>query len=179
MRDVLSIVRVGAVALFVCVVCGCGDGGPEGAANVKLVDGGGIVKYKGAPLAGASVTFIPKNGPVATGTTDLNGKFKLTTGAMAGVAVGDCKVTVSAYEAGGKPVVEGTPGVPGPPANPEDARARMADMAKKMQQNSSGPTNAGPKSIIPELYSKLDTTPLAQRVEADASKNQFTIELKD
>src|SRR5262245_59929095 len=77
---------------------GCG-GSPEGG-DVVLAQAEGVVMFEGSPMAGATVTFIPENGPVAMGTTDLQGKFRLSSGAMAGVAVGKAKATVSAVEAG-------------------------------------------------------------------------------
>src|SRR5262245_47916977 len=93
------------ISLIVCLVvpalllAGCGQEGPA----VTLAEAGGMVTFKGAPLSDATVTFIPDNGPVATGLTDLSGKFKLMTGSRPGVAVGTCKVAVSAYQGGAAP----------------------------------------------------------------------------
>jgi hypothetical protein len=175
MRAVFSIVCLGAIALL---ISGCPDS-PEGAANVKLAEGGGIVKYNGAPLAGANVTFIPDNGPIATGTTDLGGKFKLSTGAMPGVTIGKCKVTVTAYEGGAKPATSENVTIPS-----SNSSVNVEEMKKKMNlgakmRGAAADTTAGPKSIIPESYGKPATTTITQTVESDASKNQFTIELKD
>src|SRR5260370_29634940 len=75
-------------------VAGCGDS-PTGG-NVALAKAEGVVTFKGGPLAGATVTFIPEKGPVASGVTDLEGKFSLSTGTMPGAALGPCNVTVSA-----------------------------------------------------------------------------------
>jgi hypothetical protein len=53
---------------------GCGPKGPE------MVPVTGIVKLDGVPVAGAGVTFMPiSGGRPATGQTDPNGKFTLTT----------------------------------------------------------------------------------------------------
>ena len=172
-RRVLSFVCLGAIVLL---NSGCGDSA-EGGKDVKLAEGSGIVKYNGSPLGGASVTFIPKNGPIATGTTDPNGKFKLTTGALPGVATGVCKVTVIAVEGGGKPAVTDTLAMPTTrPANPEEMRKQMAAMGPQMQSSDEA---SKPKSIIPEIYGNPTTTTLTYTVDSDASKNQFTIDLKD
>ncbi len=157
---------------------GCGDS-PTGGSNVKLAEAGGVVKYNGSPLAGASVTFIPEKGPIATGTTDLSGNFKLSTGTMPGVAIGKCKVTVMAYEGGAKPGAKDEKFTV-----PSSNNVNVEEMKKKMDLTSKmrGATTdaaSGPKSIIPEFYGKLDSTTLAYTVESDVSKNQFTIELKD
>jgi hypothetical protein len=59
-------------------------------------------------------------------------------------------------------------------------RAKMAAAAKQMQESAANAAaSTGPKSIIPEKYGKPTSTDLSYTVVADASKNQFTIELKD
>jgi hypothetical protein len=63
------------------VVCGllllAGGCGPKGPAMVPVT---GTVTLDGAPVAGAGVTFMPiAGGRPATGQTDANGKFTLTT----------------------------------------------------------------------------------------------------
>jgi hypothetical protein len=156
---------------------GCGDA-PEGGSNVKLAEAGGIVTYNGSPLAGATVTFIPDTGPISIATTDLAGKFKLSTGATPGVAIGKCKVTVMAVEGGGKSAAPESPvATNSKPANPEDMKKMMGGAKAKMVDNAGG--NEAPKSIIPEFYGKATTSKLSFTVEADTSKNQFTIDLKD
>src|SRR5262249_49985379 len=87
-------------SLLVSLSAGCGS---DGGTPVRLAEAGGVVTFKGAPLADATVTFIPDNGPIATGVTDLSGKFTLMTGSRAGAAVGPCRVSVAAYAAGAAP----------------------------------------------------------------------------
>lgn len=66
----------------------------------------GVVTYKGAPLAGASVQFIPANsdaasgnlGEAAAGNTDAEGKFMLTSmngDVDKGAIAGEYKVLIS------------------------------------------------------------------------------------
>jgi len=143
---------------------GCSDG----AALPTLVPAGGIVKYKGSPVAGATVMFIPEDGPLAGGTTDLSGKFTLKTGTLEGVAVGNCKVTVTSVE----PDTSGASGSSAP---------SKADMQEKMMQATKSfiekkPGSGGPKSLIPERYAKADSSGLSYIVEKGAP-NQFAIEL--
>jgi uncharacterized protein (TIGR03067 family) len=80
----------------------------QGDKNDKaLVPVEGRVTLDGKPLANATVVFVPvdKGGQRATGTTDQDGKYKLTTlGKKAGVRPGRYKVVISKKE-GGKVVV--------------------------------------------------------------------------
>ncbi len=161
-----------------CALAGCG-GGPEGG-NVTLADAGGTVTYKNAPLAGAMVTFTPEDGPIATGRTDLQGKFKLSTGGMSGVALGKCKATVTAYEGSEAPASSAMASMANKPANEEEGKKMMEAMRSQMQNVGAGPGGAtGPKSIIPTKYASPATTDLSFTVEKDASKNQFAINLID
>jgi hypothetical protein len=55
----------------------------------------GTVEYKGKPVVGAAVTFQPEHGKSATGVTDENGRFVLTTYSTGdGAVVGTHKVTI-------------------------------------------------------------------------------------
>jgi hypothetical protein len=176
-RDLFSIICLGAIGLL---NSGCG-GSPEGG-NVKLAAAGGTVKYNGAPVAQASVTFIPETGPIANATTDMSGKFTLMTGSMSGVALGPCKVTVTYYQAGAKPGTTQNAVAPtGKPSNPEEFRRQMVEgTAEKMRAQSESPdSSSAPKSVIPEIYGKPETTTLTFTVDSDTSKNQFPIDLKD
>jgi len=70
---------------------GCGGPGKPKVAKVK-----GVVKYRGQPLANAGVAFHPANGRTATGQTDDNGEFTLSTfGTADGAIIGEHTVTVS------------------------------------------------------------------------------------
>jgi hypothetical protein len=178
-RGMLLILATGSLALL---LSGCS---PDGASSVTLAEGGGVVTFKGAPLPDATVTFIPDQGPIASGVTDLSGKFKLMTGARPGVVVGTCKVTVSSYTGGAAGATATNVG--GPVTSREEGERRKAEMEKmfqKMSKPGEGSTQdvvigAGSKSVIPERYTKSDTSDLKYTVEKDASKNDFKIELKE
>jgi hypothetical protein len=166
------------VALLLAAGC---DGGPEGG-DVKLAPAGGTVTFKGAPLAGATVTFIPEKGPLAIAQTDLSGKFKLSTGNMAGVALGKATVTVTAYEGGAAPSAADSGGPITPTTKPTDPEAVMKKMearGRQMLEGASKPVVTGPKSVVPEMYTRPDSSPLTFTVVPDGSKNDFKIELKE
>lgn len=82
-----------AVLAMLAIVVGCGDK----QATTAAVEG--VVTYKGAPLPAAVVTFLPSQGRPATGTTDEQGRFRLTTLAPGDGAVpGEHTVLVSKSE---------------------------------------------------------------------------------
>jgi len=55
----------------------------------------GVVTYKGAPVAQAGVLFRPAAGPIAIGTTDGDGHFRLMTANQDGALIGDHRVAVT------------------------------------------------------------------------------------
>lgn len=165
-----SSVRV-VIASFGCMLllAGCGGGNSK---DPKIAAVGGSVTYKGAPVAGATVTFMPDKGPLAIGITDLNGEFKLNSGALVGCAVGPVKVAVR-VEAPGESSNNSVP-KPGSGDFAEQSK-KMADMTMAHQQSAS----TTKKSLIPEKYRDPTSSGLTYTVEADASKNKFKIELQD
>ncbi len=84
-RSVLARNHIGLAGLMVLVlVTGCSKSDHPVVFPVK-----GVVTYKGQPVSGAMVTFFPKTGRPAGGTTGADGKFELSTfapgdGAMPG-----------------------------------------------------------------------------------------------
>ena len=165
-----------AGAAMAVLAAGCGG---AGGGSVSLAEAGGTVTFKGAPLAGASVTFVPENGPVATGTTDLSGKFKLTSGGQPGAAIGPCKATVTAWEGGVAPSPTTTK-----PASKEEHMKQMGDMRAAAMKTGGAATPAseagsGPKSIIPVRYGNADSANLVFTVDKDGSKNDFKIALTE
>ena len=83
---------------FVVVSIGCGGGGASDAPELSVVEG--TVRYKGQPLGGASVSFVPEGGRPATGMTDDNGHFTLTTTVVGdGATIGSHAVMITKLEA--------------------------------------------------------------------------------
>lgn len=135
----------------------------------------GEVTYMGKPIAGASVIFVPEKGALALGTTDNNGKFRLSTGPTRGAVVGAYKVTVSVSLPGAEPAGGALPPAPKTPAEQEAYMKKL----NEMQQMSTTPTAAAPKpaSPIPEKYAKAETSGLSYTVKS-GSANHFKIELQ-
>jgi hypothetical protein len=134
--------------LVVCCVAALGCGGVSDAP--KTVDVTGTVTYNGTPMANLSVAFIPDKGMLASGTTDAEGRFELTTSEPGdGATPGTYKVAINF-------VPEQTPEMPGFP----------------------GSENT-PKSPIPTKYADVSTSGLIATVDTDASKNDFKFELTD
>ncbi len=127
------------------LLLGCG-----GSSGPKVYPAGGIVNYKGKPIAKINVLLSPtsSNGMVAEGTTDETGKFILMTykpgdGAMAG----DYNVSFN-YVPDEVPVMPGMEG------------------SKKVV------------SPIPEKYGDPKKSGHTATVTTDKTKNNFTFDLK-
>jgi hypothetical protein len=128
---------------------GCSDDAPAGPEELATVPAGGVLTYKGKPVANATVSFQSLDGTVSSyGRTDAAGTFTLSTyGEQDGAPPGKYKVTVAA---GGATEIE--PGVlaPEPPG--------------------------GFRSPVPAKYADPDTTEIVVEVK-EGEKNQFTIDL--
>lgn len=148
------------VLLAAIVVAGCGDGGP------KLVPAGGTVKYKGKPIAGATVSLLYEDGNMASGVTNEEGKFTLTTGGRPGAPMGKAKVSVAKVQTtdvGGKSPAELTP---------RDMASMFAKSKEAMKTAA-----AEKKDELPAKYSNPDTSGLVADVQA--KDNDFLFELQD
>jgi hypothetical protein len=160
--------RIAAVLGIVWLVSlsGCSDAG--GTLNLARVKG--KVLYKDQPLAGANVQFADANGQIASGNTDSQGIFTLTTAGRPGVLVGEHKVTITKLEeieaaAAGKAPAQMTP---------ED----MMRMQREGASSGGGPAGP-PKSLIPEKYSQADTSGLSATVSENEAENDFEFRLVD
>ena len=88
-----------AIAFVASVLAGCGGG----STRLETVAAEGVVMLDGEPLADADVALSPEKGPTATGRTDAEGRFKLTTYLPGdGAVVGDHIVTVNKQVAKGQ-----------------------------------------------------------------------------
>ena len=94
--------RIQSLLALLCIVVmavavGCGSDGPPAPEKLPVVPASGVVIYQGKPVAEASVAFQHTEGKVsATGKTDANGKFKLSTyGKDDGAPAGGYRVTVA------------------------------------------------------------------------------------
>lgn len=151
-----------AVATMAAV--GCGQSGPA----VQFVEG--RVLLDGQPVSGATVGFGPVtlgNGLPAAGTTDAEGVFRLTAsggGAPgAGTLPGDYVVTVSK--------VQQTDSKPLP--TPDDP-----DYGKPADSSAPLPAGGPPKYIVPEPYSRPETSGLSATVKRGRNNGEaFVFEL--
>lgn len=168
-------VRGIATALgWVFLAAGCGG---DGATKVALAPVTGTVTYSGGPLAGAIVTFLPENGPLAIGQTGFNGEFTLKSGALSGCAVGPVKAAVRIPSAD-----DATPMGAADPFSSAKSPQEIMEASKKMGEMTLARQTADsskPKSLIPSKYHDVKTSGLSYTVDTDGAKNNFKIELHD
>jgi hypothetical protein len=144
--------------LALLAVLGCsGEVKLEGTSVVS-----GTVKQKGTPLAGATVSFSPVGqgaGKAASGTTDAQGQFTLTTlKAGDGALPGEYQVTVVKNESVGK-------------AYSQEESQQYYMKHQKM------PPAPATKSIVAEKFTKAATSGLTASVKK-GTKNEFTFEVE-
>lgn len=134
--------KVAVCALLAVVTCGC-SGHLDGAPQVDCVPVSGRVTYGGQPLVNYRVTFVPVDGRrAATGVTDADGKFVLSTNQSGdGAPPGECKVAVS-WEG---PPISDTGGQDAPIENPKDMPAPPVKLPPKY----SDPEQSGIKQQVP------------------------------
>jgi len=144
-----------AVLAMLGLMVGCGPNRPE------MAPVSGTVLYEGKPLEGATVKFMPEGeGRPATGTTDAEGRFTLTTFEKGdGAVVGDHVVTVSKYA---KPTVQ--------PIKSDENGVRFRSLAEEQAYYN-------PPSLLPERYGNEVQSPLRATVQSGET-NDITLELK-
>ena len=121
----------------------------------------GTVTQKGAPLAGATVTFAPTatGARAASGTTDATGKFTLTTLSPGdGAFPGDYQVTVTKTETVGKVYTQ------------DEANAYYA-------QNQAYPPSPEIKNVIDAKYASAETSGLKASVKQEGP-NEIKLEVE-
>jgi len=149
-----------------CLVCVFSIGGPGcGSSDPKPIKVSGTVTLDGQPLPDAMVTFLPveKDGQAATGMTDSQGVFSLTTHTTDdGANAGDYKVIVKYSEA----ITEDLTG-----GNAPDLKSMFSKFQKTVKDKKKG----APRFVVPKKYSEPAKSGLRQRVPPDGP---VTIELK-
>ena len=137
---------LGIVVVVSTSFAGCGGGRDDAPETVAAK---GTVTVDGKPMPRLSVAFIPASGKLATGETDEQGNFTLTTNQPGdGAMVGSYSVAINQIQE----VSEAMPGMDGykPPAPPPFARK----------------------------YTDAKTSGLNATVDADPSKNDFKFDLQ-
>jgi hypothetical protein len=143
--------------VLILIMLGVGCGGSKKPVKVE-----GIVKVDGKPTADVLVLFISqeKGGHDANGTTDENGVFHLTSfNTNDGALPGSYKVVVTKTKGGSDIVTK---------ANPKDPDAMRKAMMEGMV-NRTQDRNAAPKTELPEIYSKAETTTLKYQIPYDGT----------
>jgi hypothetical protein len=156
-----------ASLLLTAAGVGCSGGAAD---RPKTYPAEGQVLYNGKPVEGAYVSFWAEEAPrAAEGTTDKDGKFKLSMfelndGAMAG----ENKVVVSKLQPAKAAGSGGT--YTGDSPKPEDMT--KAYLARKDSKTLSS------KDSIPQQYASRESTPLKFEVKAGAN-DPFMIQITD
>ncbi|HEV3236362.1 MAG TPA: carboxypeptidase-like regulatory domain-containing protein [Gemmataceae bacterium] len=137
----------------------------------KPVKVAGVVTLDDQPLPEAFVQLVPLEGSghVATGATDEQGRFELTTyNSRDGALPGEYKVVVNVGSAKDKA---------GPtPVPSNDPAARREGFQKAIKEQRERRTNPTPvESSIHPNYTSADKTPLRQKIPPDGS---LRVELK-
>lgn len=135
------------------VLAGCGGGDTPTTYPVS-----GVVKYDGKPLANVAITFYPAEGRPASGRTNEQGKFILTTFSPDdGAVAGEHRVTIT-------PAAADAPVEPGADIITDASSYAMPD-----------PRKAG----IPQEYMDQTETPLQVKIPDDVKDGEITLEVKD
>jgi hypothetical protein len=171
--------RCNAVFVLALVVAGCGP---------KAVQVEGVVKLDGAPVEGATVTFVTADGKQsASGLTDASGHFSLSTANASGAFPGDYKVLVvkNPEVKGNETMTADSPEymkhMKKMAAEQKTSKENMAgDMMKQMMMGKgkgAASTTPGPKqkSLLPAIYASVETTPLSIKVPPDSQPVQIDL----
>lgn len=150
-----SFIFVYGIALVTAMLAGCGQ-------DAGLCRATGTVRHKGQPVEGAIVTFrCEEQSKIATGTTDMEGRFELNTySAGKGAVAGKHKVTVTKFSA---------------PAGVSTVSSmeEMVEAANKPKAASGTQANQ-----LPARYEKPETSLLEFEVSSNG-ENDFQIDLTD
>jgi hypothetical protein len=157
-----------AIAVGFCLAIGCSS-----STAPKLVPADGIVTYMGKPVAGATVLFSPEKGPLASGVTDMEGKYDLKTGTNRGVTAGLCKVAIRVDPEG---ELKGASGVTQQPKTAAEAEEYMKKAAELRKSIATGKTEIKQKSMIPEKYGRIETSGLSFPIK-ESGENHNNIDL--
>ena len=162
---------VGILLLGLAFVAGCSGAGADRPDTVPV---SGTVVYKGKPVEGATVSFMAEGAPKpATGITDAEGKFQLSTFEFNdGAVVGEHVITVEKYEQGAE-AAQTTSSMEEAMNDPN----ALAEMAAQFEEEGEA-AQAGPKSLLPPKYADPKTTPLKEKVTAEGP-NTFVLQLTD
>jgi len=144
------------VLLSALILTAAGCGGKGSLSKVR-----GVVTLDGAPLAGATVSFVPVEGKgrIASGQSGSDGSFELTTFRTDdGALSGDYRVVVVVEE----------PNYPDSKTMSDEQKqqARIGTMSPQGKKKQAEKKSKRPPQI-PEIYSDVKKTPLKEVVPTD------------
>jgi hypothetical protein len=138
--------------LVAVVLAGCG--GP------RLGRVTGRVTVGGKPVTSGTIMFHPDAGPTAVGAIGADGTYTLTTFKRGdGALVGSHRVTIEATTVGAGSMVE----------------PKSIDEELAMRQKGKVLVAGKVEWVVPEKYSRLETTDLKATVESGANTRDFDI----
>lgn len=154
-------------ALIITSGIGCSKGGAAAANRLATQKVTGKITYKGQAVADAHVSFHPKSeqGPGAFGRTNGEGVFTLQTYEPGdGAAAGEYVVTVQKSEA--------------PAASNASGEELFRQMEEKAKAGQPAGAEAAPKALLPEKYSRPESSDLKAVVPGSDPK-AFEFDLQD
>lgn len=137
--------------IAISLVIGCSN-------EPEVIQASGTITINGEPLPKALVSFVPiaeglDSGHIATGLTDVEGRFELTFFSKSGVCVGPNKVTIVDEPA------------------PDEAREMTAEGDRLRKEHRDSLLNRP----IPPQYQSVGLTPLL--FEVTSERNDYKIEI--
>ena len=150
--------------LALAVSSGCGGGVEDRPPTFPV---SGTVAYNGSPVEGATVSFMMEGAPrAATGVTNKDGKFQLSTFALNdGAVVGTHTITVMKDD----PSKGDGPSDDALLKDPNALAGQMEKMAEEADNF---------KGVLPQKYSAMSSSPLSETVSEDGA-NEFILQLSD
>jgi hypothetical protein len=157
--------------------------GCSGDDRPKMAKVTGVVTYKGAPVAGATINFVSETAPRgATGVTDDKGQYQLTTfDNNDGAVLGDHKVTIFKADPAAKDDSKKQSEV-----STEGGGANAGSIKVTTTLPGAGPGKgpmpnmkpADPKSLLPVKYAQPTKSGLTAKV-VEGKENKFDFTLTD
>ena len=147
-------------ALLAMLLTGCG-GGP------RLGKVSGRVTFNGKPVPTGTIMFYPDAGPAAVGAIGPDGTYTLTTIKPGdGAVVGSHRVTIHATTVG-----------PGSLVDPKSFEEEI-ELAQRKDPKAKVLVPGKVEWIVPEKYSRPDTTDLTAQVRSGTNSIDFPLPVK-
>jgi hypothetical protein len=147
-------------SLLGMLLIGCSGG-------LRLGKVSGRVTFKGKPVPTGTIMFHPDEGPTAVGAIGPDGTYTLTTVKPGdGAIVGSHRVTIQATTVG-----------PGSLADPKSFEEEM-QLAQRKDPKAKVLVPGQVEWIVPEKYSRPDTTNLTATVQSGTNTIDFPLPVK-